>query len=108
MTYGHDPHITDVLIIKNGQLIVEKQHLKVLNNVNNWSTVFIIYMFVYLKKFPGKAQEMIKCMYMHNIRLAASRQGHLGWSIYDEQFRLKKGAVSQIITGRRGVMAFEL
>ena len=45
-------------------------------------------MSVYLEKFPGKSQELIK--YMHDIRLAASRQGHVGWAKYDEQFRLKK------------------
>ena len=27
---------------------------------------------------------------MHNVRLAASRVGHNGWSKYDEQYRLKK------------------
>ena len=27
---------------------------------------------------------------MHDIRLAASRQGHVGWAKYDVQFRLKK------------------
>ena len=34
---------------------------------------------------------------MHDIRLAASRQGHVGWAKYDERFRLKKGAVLYII-----------
>ena len=36
---------------------------------------------------------------MYDIRSAASRQGHLGWAKYDEQFRLKKGAVPYIILG---------
>lgn len=82
-----DPHITGELVIKNGQLVIEKQHLKPINNINTWTTAFTIFMSIYLEKFPGKAQDMLK--YMHNIRLAAGRQGHLGWAKYDEQFRLK-------------------
>ena len=45
-------------------------------------------MSIYLEKFPGKAQEMLR--YMHNVRLAANRVGHNGWSKYDQQYRLKK------------------
>ena len=83
-----DPHFTGELVIKNGQLVIEKRHLKSINNIHTWTTAFLIYMSIYLEKFPGKAQELIK--YMHSIRLAAGRPGHLGWSKYDEQFRLKK------------------
>lgn len=82
-----DPHITGELVIKNGQLVIEKQHLKSINNITTWTTAFTIFMSIYLEKFPGKAQDMLK--YMHNIRLAAGRQGHLGWAKYDERFRLK-------------------
>lgn len=82
-----DPHITGELVIKNGQLVIEKQHLKSINNINTWTTAFTIFMSIYLEKFPGKAQDMLQ--YMHNIRLAAGRQCHLGWAKYDEQFRLK-------------------
>lgn len=45
-------------------------------------------MYIYLEKFPGKGQELLK--YIHNNRLAASRMGHAGWSKYDEQYRFKK------------------
>ncbi len=79
-----DPHNTGELVIKNGQLVIEKQHLKPINNINTWTTAFTIFMSIYLEKLQGKVQDMLK--YMHNIRLAASRQGHLGWSKYDEQF----------------------
>lgn len=78
-----DPCITGELVIKNGQLVIEKQHLKPINNINTWT----IFMAIYLKEFPGKAQDMLK--YMHTIRFAAGKQGHLGWAKYDEQFRLK-------------------
>lgn len=82
-----DPRITGELVIKSVQLVIEKQHLKLINNINTWTTAFTIFMAIYLEKFPGKAQDMLK--YMHNIRLAAGRQGHLGWAKYDKQFRLK-------------------
>ena len=42
---------------------------------------------------------------MHDIRLAASRQGHVGWAKYDEQFRLKK---ERYPTSSWGRMIFEL
>ena len=42
---------------------------------------------------------------MHDIRLAASRQGHVGWAKYDEQFRLKK---ERYPTSSWGRLIFEL
>ena len=42
---------------------------------------------------------------MHDIRLAASRQGHTGWAKYDEQFRLKK---ERYPTSSWGEVDFEL
>ena len=79
-------HTTGEIILKNGQLVIEKQHLKPLNNIQAWTTAFIIYMSIYLEKIPSKAQELLR--YMHNTRLAASRVGHSGWASYEEHFRL--------------------
>ena len=59
----------DELVIINGQLVVARQHLRAITNTQTWTTAFIVYMFIYLEKFPGKAQEMLR--YMHNVRLAA-------------------------------------
>ena len=41
-----------------------------------------MYMSVLLEKFPGKAKYML---YMYNIRLAASRVGHYGWSVSSQE-----------------------
>ena len=64
-----DAHNTGELVIKNGQLVVARQHLRAITNIHTWTTAFIVYMSIYLEKFPGKAQEMLR--YMHNVRLAA-------------------------------------
>jgi hypothetical protein len=37
------------------------------NFIHNWTTAFILYMDILLKKWPSKAKEYLK--YMHNIRL---------------------------------------
>ena len=42
-------------------------------------------MYVYLEKFPGTPQELIK--YVHDIKLATNSKGHVGCAKYDEQFR---------------------
>lgn len=73
---------------KNGQLVVEKQHLRAITNKISWTTAFIVYMSVYLERCKGKAQDMRR--YTHGIRLAASRVDHNYWSKYDEQYRFKK------------------
>uniref|UniRef100_A0A8W8L937 Tyr recombinase domain-containing protein n=1 Tax=Magallana gigas TaxID=29159 RepID=A0A8W8L937_MAGGI len=54
-----DPHITGELVIKNGQLVIEKQHLKPINNINTWTTAFTIFMSIYLEKFPETRGEVI-------------------------------------------------
>ncbi|XP_048757723.2 uncharacterized protein LOC125668030 [Ostrea edulis] len=83
-----EPHVTGELVIRNGQITIEKQQLKTINSIHTWTTAFMIYMSIFLEKSPHKGQELLK--YMHNIRLAANRSGHSGWAKYDEQFRLKK------------------
>lgn len=41
-----------------------------LNNIEIWTSVFMIYMAILLEKLPMKAQEYLK--YMQSIRLASS------------------------------------
>jgi hypothetical protein len=41
-----------------------------------------------LEKWPSKGQELLK--YIHMVRLAASRVSGVGWSVYDEHYRLHK------------------
>ena len=61
-----DPNSSGELVIKNSHLIVVKQQSKTINNIHTWTSAFILFMSVYLEKFPGKSQELIK--YMHDIR----------------------------------------
>jgi hypothetical protein len=37
---------------------------------------------------PSKGQELLK--YIHKVRLATSRVSGVGWSVYDEHYRLRK------------------
>lgn len=46
-----DYHVTSELVITNGQIIAEKRHLKTINNINNWTTAFIINMSIYIYKY---------------------------------------------------------
>lgn len=46
------PHITGKLVIKNGQLVIEKQYFKSINSINTWTTAFAIVMYIYLERFP--------------------------------------------------------
>ena len=55
-----DAHNTGELVIKNGQPVVARQHVRAITNIHTWTTDFIVYMSIYLEKFPGKAQEMLR------------------------------------------------
>lgn len=59
-----------------------------LSSIERWTDAFIVYMSVYLKKYPGKAGEMLQ--YMSLIRECSRRQGGYAWRSYDEQFRLRQ------------------
>ncbi|XP_048243033.1 uncharacterized protein LOC125375967 [Haliotis rufescens] len=66
------------------QLEMSRQS-KDIQSVKEWTTAFIIFVSIYLEKFPESHQQMLK--YLHTIRLAASR-GQC-WQNYDKQFRLR-------------------
>lgn len=61
--------------------------------IERWSDAFLIFMHVYLRKYPEKTLELIQ--YMTIIRDAASRCQGAGWRIYDEQFRLRQAICPQ-------------
>lgn len=82
-----DPMLDGDLVLKGGTLTVINKKSDSIHNIHTWTNAFIIYMDILLDKWPGKAKEYLK--YMHNIRLAATRNAN-GWVAYDEQFRLKK------------------
>jgi hypothetical protein len=83
-----DAHVSGELKVKDGQIALEKQQLKTITNIHTWTSAYVVFMSVYLEKFPLKCQELLK--YMHSIRLSAGRSSHSGWAYYDEQYRLKK------------------
>lgn len=63
-------------------------------NIDKWTDAFLIYASVYLKKYPGKAQEILQ--YITIIREAASRSpSSLSWRSYDEQFRIRQATTVQ-------------
>ena len=51
--------------------------------IDQWTSSFIIYISIFLERFPHRAQELLK--YLRDIRLASSRS-HTWWQ-YDEQYR---------------------
>jgi hypothetical protein len=53
--------------------------------IDKWTSGFMVFDSVLLKRFPSKLQEMFK--YTRDIRLAANRSS--GWYRYEEKFRLK-------------------
>lgn len=75
------------LIYRDGKLSMQKKFKEQTKlTINSWTSAFLIYVSVMLKKYPGKAQGLLK--YMRDIRLLSSRS--LQWWVYDEQFRYKK------------------
>ena len=57
-------------------------------SIEKWTDAFLIFASIYLKKFPGKLQEILQ--YMNIIREAASRSFSFSWRTYDEQFRARQ------------------
>ncbi|CAG2222768.1 unnamed protein product [Mytilus edulis] len=85
---GSDSTLDGDFVLKGGALTVVNKKPDSLNNIEIWTSVFMIYMAILLEKWPMKAQEYLK--YMQSIRLASSRGTNNGWAVYDDQYRLKK------------------
>ena len=60
----------------------------VMPSIEKWTDAFIIFMSVYILKYPTRTQELLK--YMSVIREAAATHPTGAWRMYDEQFRLKQ------------------
>ena len=75
------------LTVKGGQLTVVPHRQGTITNIHIWTSAYIIFMGIMLEKWPGKGQEYLK--YMYNIRLASTRGFGMGWTLYDEQYRLR-------------------
>lgn len=71
----------------NGELIMSTKEdtSRILEKIEAWSDAFVIFMSIYLERFPNETQNLLQ--YFHNIRLAAAKFS--GWVNYDRQFRLK-------------------
>ena len=84
------PNSTWELVIKNGHLVVEKQQSKPINNTHVDICIYCFHVCI-PREIPWQISGADK---IHDIRLAASRQGHVGWAKYGEE-----GAVPYIIMG---------
>ena len=83
-------HITEKGQIETRPKIVKDK----VPNIDKWTDAFLIFTSIYLKKYPGKAQELLQ--YRSIIREAASRSpSSLSWRSYDEQFRIRQSTTVQ-------------
>ena len=59
-----------------------------ITSIEQWTSVFLVYISIYLERHPGRALELLK--YMDMVRGAARNNGGYGWRDYDVQFRLRQ------------------
>lgn len=57
-----DAHTKGEIVIENGQLIIKKQHIKPIYDIQAWTSAFIIQMSIYLENFRDKTQDMLRYM----------------------------------------------
>ncbi|XP_048242469.1 uncharacterized protein LOC125374841 [Haliotis rufescens] len=72
---------------KKPSIEVIRRNYPRINTIEEWTDAFLIFVSIYLEKFGGKAQHMLK--YMNIVRMAATRMKVYGWRSYDQQFRLR-------------------
>ena len=77
------------LVIVNGELSIQSGNLRTkINNIEQWTSAFIIFISIYCSAHENRVQELLT--YMSDVRLGAQRSSSLGWKPYDEQYRLRK------------------
>lgn len=82
-------HITD-----KGQIETRPKTVKEkVTTIEKWTDAFLVFISIYLKKYPDKTQDLLQ--YMNIIREAAARTPSLSWRTYDEQFRLRQSTNPQ-------------
>ena len=79
-------HITDKGQVESRPKLVKEK----ITTIDQWTDAFLIFASIYLKKYPGKMQEILH--YMSIIREAATRSFSLSWRTYDEQFRIRQAS----------------
>ena len=63
-------------------------------SIEKWTDAFLIFMSVYIRRHPGKIQDLLQ--YVAIIREAANRSPpSMAWRTYDEQFRLRQATNPQ-------------
>ncbi|OWF51513.1 uncharacterized protein LOC110449062 [Mizuhopecten yessoensis] len=78
--------------IINGELVAkEKRKIVRINDIDQWTDAFIIFMSIYTSEHPEDISGLLK--YMHSVRTGAKRVTGLSWKAYDEQFRLRKAQI---------------
>ena len=65
-----------------------KQTKERVNSIEQWTDAFLIFMSIYLARYPGKTQELLK--YISVIQAAAAKFPNYAWRYYDEQFRVRQ------------------
>ena len=65
-----------------------KQTKEKINSIEQWTEAFLIFMSIYLSRYPDKTQELLK--YITAIRDAAAKFPNYAWRQYDEQFRVRQ------------------
>lgn len=83
----HETDEQTVVFIQDQLVIKPKKQQVTITTIEQWSSAFIVYMYVYCKVHSSRCLELLK--YMQMIRLGASRS-IMGWKSYDEKFRLRK------------------
>ena len=64
--------------------IKQKQKEKKITNISEWTDAFLIYMAIYIKRYPDHTQELLK--YFSTIRTGAAPTAALGWRIMTFHF----------------------
>lgn len=73
---------------KNDELkIVRNKMKKRITTISEWTDAFILFMKIFIQKFPARSSELIN--YLEIIRYAAAYHKNLGWLLYDRKFRAK-------------------
>jgi hypothetical protein len=80
---------SNISLNEHGLLEVVAKPSRQIRNIGEWTDAFMIFMSIYIKKFPSKAGELLQ--YMSTIREAEGRTGSsFGWKSYDENFRYRQ------------------
>ena len=78
-----------VLHVSDGKVEARpKQTKEKVNSIEQWTEAFLIFMSIYLSRYPDKTQELLK--YISVIRDAAAKFPNYSWRHYDEQFRARQ------------------